>query len=73
MLLRLIAHAYVALDVERRRLREAEGLHVGVDHGLVHGYVHAPRALEARDELVVHRAPVVDAGANDAGVHMVDF
>ncbi len=53
------AHAYVALDVERRRPREAEGLHVGVDHGLVHGSVHAPRALEARDELVVHWAPVV--------------
>lgn len=54
-----MAHPDVALDVEGRRAREPERLHVGVDDGLVHGAVHAPRALEARDELLVHGAAVV--------------
>ena len=54
-----MAHPYVALNVERRRSREPEGLHVRVDDRLVHGAVHAPSALELGDELLVHRAAVV--------------
>ena len=40
-----VAHSDIALDVEGRCPREPEGLHVRVDHRLVHGAVHAPRAL----------------------------
>ena len=40
-----VAHADVALDVERGRAGEPEGLHVRVDDGLVDAAVHAPRAL----------------------------
>ena len=54
-----VAHADVALDVERGRAGEPEGLHVRVDDGLVDAAVHAPRALELGHDLVVVRAAVV--------------
>ena len=41
-----MAHANVALDVERGGAREPERLHVGVDQGIVHVVRHAPGALE---------------------------
>ena len=53
-----MAHADVALDVERRRPREAERLHVRVDDGLVDAAVHAPRALELGHDLVILGAAV---------------
>ena len=54
-----MAHSYVALDVECRRSCEAESLEVRVDECLVHGVVHAQRALELGDEFGVDGAPVV--------------
>ena len=54
-----MTHADVALYVEGGGAGEPEGLHVGVDDGLVDAAVHAPRALELGHDLVVVRAPVV--------------
>lgn len=54
-----MAHPDVALDVEGRGAREPEGLHVGVDDRLIHVSVHAPRALEFGDQLLVDGAAVV--------------
>ena len=54
-----MAHANVALDVERRRPRKPERLHVGVHDGLVDAAVHAPRALKLGHDLVVLGAAVV--------------
>lgn len=48
-----MAHPDVALNVEGRGPRESEGLHVGVDHSLVHGVLLGQRALELGDELVI--------------------
>lgn len=52
-----VTHPHVALDVEGRRPREPERLHVGEDLRL-EGALLAPRAAEPGDELVVHGAPV---------------
>ena len=49
-----MAHADVALDIERWTPGEAERLHVGVHLGLEHA-VLAERPLERTDELLVHR------------------
>ena len=52
-----MAHADVALDIERRAASEAERLHVGVHLRLEHTLLRE-RALERADELLVHRTPV---------------
>ena len=72
-----MAHPDVALDVERGRAGEPEGLHVRVDDGLVGAAVHAPRALELGHELLVDGAavvvyqldPLVGAVVREAVVH----
>ncbi len=48
-----MAHPNVALDVEGWSPGEPEGLHVGVDHRLVHGVPLGQGALELWDQLVI--------------------
>ena len=48
-----MAHPDVTLNVEGRGPGEPEGLHVGVDHGLVHGVPLGQGALELGDQLVI--------------------
>ena len=48
-----MAHPDVALNVEGRGPGEPESLHVGVDHGLVHGVPLGQGALELGDKLVI--------------------
>ena len=50
-----MAHPDVALYVEGRGPGEPEGLHVGVDHCLVHGVPLGQGALELGDQLVILR------------------
>ena len=54
-----MTHPDVALNVQRRRAREPERLHVRVDDRLVHGAVHPAPALELRDQLLVNGAAMV--------------
>lgn len=48
-----MAHAYIALNVQRRRTRKAESFHICIHLRLEHTRVR-PGAPKARDELVVH-------------------
>lgn len=48
-----MAHAHIALNIQRRRSGEAEGFHIRIDLSLKDARIR-PGASEARDELVVH-------------------
>ena len=48
-----MTHSDVTLNVEGGGSCESERLHVGVDHGLVHGLPVGPGALELGDQLLI--------------------
>lgn len=53
-----MAHANVALDVQRRRTREPKGLHISEDLGLEQAALR-PGAPKPADQLVVDRTSVL--------------
>lgn len=53
-----VAHANVALDIQRRRTREPEGLHVSEDLGLEQAALR-PGAPKPADQFVVDRTSVL--------------
>lgn len=49
-----MTHPNVTFDVQCWSARESKCLHMSIDHSLVHGTIHAPRALELGNELLIH-------------------